>query len=524
MRLQFSCFLLVLVCAQLYAQSPQNFNEMLLEAELVLYTEPEQSGKIVDHVIHKSEITDEIIRAYLLQGRSYYVRGEYNHAVQAVLEGKKLAESSENLQMQLEINAFGIHFLNLLGLDLAAEKYLDFTVDIINEHGGDINNPYLRGSNSLIQANSNREQEQFRLALENLMNAKAIFQVIQNPFLVTEADISLTETYFKAQPIDSAQLVLEKLLQPLEIEHKNAFLKMIILNQLGQVYFLKKQYHRSISTYLKALDISEELTNNVYKNRIVDGLAINYLALEDADNFYAYKKIENELAKQVETDEANAVNTVFNYANANHTAKRDLVKATYERNLKILGGLLFLVLASWLVLKIRYRYRSRQFEEFIRYFENRQKAKVDTASPKKEITKSTTIPKETEQLLLQKLDQFENSIHFTKKDMSLALLASQFDTNTKYLSEVINNHKGKNFNAYINELRINYIIDKLKSNSTYSRYKISYLAEESGFVSHSSFATVFKLVTGIPPTVFIELLGSNTKSSKVSQKELEHAD
>ena len=93
--------------------------------------------------------------------------------------------------------------------------------------------------------------------------------------------------------------------------------------------------------------------------------------------------------------------------------------------------------------------------------------------------------------MVQKLTQFENSKHFTKQDMSLAMLASQFDTNTKYLSEVINTHKNKNFNSYINELRINYIIDKLKNNNKYSQYKISYLAEESGFSSHSSFATVF---------------------------------
>jgi AraC-like DNA-binding protein len=35
---------------------------------------------------------------------------------------------------------------------------------------------------------------------------------------------------------------------------------------------------------------------------------------------------------------------------------------------------------------------------------------------------------------------------------------------------------------------------------------VSYLAEESGFSSHSSFATVFKSVTGISPTKFMDFL------------------
>src|SRR5690606_37917187 len=107
---------------------------------------------------------------------------------------------------------------------------------------------------------------------------------------------------------------------------------------------------------------------------------------------------------------------------------------------------------------------------------------------------------------------FENSLDFTSKDISLSRLALQFETNTKYLSEVINTHKEKNFNAYINELRINYIIDKLNNDPQYLQYKISYLAEDSGFSSHSVFATVFKSVTGISPTTFITILQNNQES------------
>mgnify|MGYP003563549034 CR=1 FL=1 len=71
-----------------------------------------------------------------------------------------------------------------------------------------------------------------------------------------------------------------------------------------------------------------------------------------------------------------------------------------------------------------------------------------------EETKKINIPKETEQMLLKKLERFENTTKFTNKDISLAVLAGQFDTNTKYLSEVINSNFNMNFNAYINKLRI----------------------------------------------------------------------
>jgi len=93
-----------------------------------------------------------------------------------------------------------------------------------------------------------------------------------------------------------------------------------------------------------------------------------------------------------------------------------------------------------------------------------------------------------------------------KIPMIVQSLAKKLETNTKYLSEAINNHKQKNFNAYINELRINYIIGKLKNKPIYRSYKIKYLAEESGFSTHSAFAAVFKSVTGMSPANYIQLL------------------
>ena len=123
------------------------------------------------------------------------------------------------------------------------------------------------------------------------------------------------------------------------------------------------------------------------------------------------------------------------------------------------------------------------------------------------------ILKETEEHILNKLKRFESSRRFINKDISLAVLAGQLDSNTKYLSEIINTHYNVNFNTYINKLRVNYIIEKLKTDPNFINYKISYLAENCGFSSHSSFATVFKTITGISPVKFIELLNQEKENN-----------
>jgi len=116
------------------------------------------------------------------------------------------------------------------------------------------------------------------------------------------------------------------------------------------------------------------------------------------------------------------------------------------------------------------------------------------------------IKKETEEHLLKKLNLFEKNKDFLDSNVSLSSLSSRFKTNTKYLSYVINKHKQKDFNSYINELKIHYIIEKLKNEPKYRKYKISYLAEECNFSSHSKFTATFKTVTGLAPSLFLSYL------------------
>lgn len=116
---------------------------------------------------------------------------------------------------------------------------------------------------------------------------------------------------------------------------------------------------------------------------------------------------------------------------------------------------------------------------------------------------------ETESKLLELLEEFEKGELYNNKNMSLSFLAAELNTNTKYLSYVINRHKCADVKTYINRLRINYIVDKLINDDKYRQYKISILAEECGFSSHSKFASIFKAVTDFSPSSYIKYLDEN---------------
>ncbi|WP_157967937.1 helix-turn-helix domain-containing protein [Chryseobacterium elymi] len=106
--------------------------------------------------------------------------------------------------------------------------------------------------------------------------------------------------------------------------------------------------------------------------------------------------------------------------------------------------------------------------------------------------------------ILYKLTQFERKQEFLEEGLTIAKLATKFDTNVKYLSQIINDHKGMNFSKYLIALRIGYITEKLYKDRKFLTYKITTLAEKCGIASRSNFSKLFQEINGIRPTDFIK--------------------
>lgn len=114
------------------------------------------------------------------------------------------------------------------------------------------------------------------------------------------------------------------------------------------------------------------------------------------------------------------------------------------------------------------------------------------------------------QLLLQ-LEDFEMNKDYVNGSITLSGLAKDLNTNSSYLSSIINTNKGMNFATYLKTLRINNATDILMNNPIYQKYSMNGLAEEFGFNNADSFSKAFKEITKIKPSLFIKEL-SKTKN------------
>ena len=113
-------------------------------------------------------------------------------------------------------------------------------------------------------------------------------------------------------------------------------------------------------------------------------------------------------------------------------------------------------------------------------------------------------------------NKFEKDKLYKKSNISIQYLANEFNTNSKYLSRIINEYKKKSFVNYINELRVDFAIKELKANKTLRKYTLFALTKEFGFNSTESFSSAFYKKTTIKPMYFIKELEKDSSLKSVS--------
>lgn len=199
------------------------------------------------------------------------------------------------------------------------------------------------------------------------------------------------------------------------------------------------------------------------------------------------------------------------------TTEKELLtrKLAKEKSTSKAGIILFLILSCVGVIVVIFQYRKRLIykKKFESLKVNLEKRITREPAPLKKSTNEVPIKRTPPQLKSIQLDKieaglknFEDTLLFTEENITLKNLALQVGTNSTYLSKYINDKKSENFSVYINDLRINHILEQLYRSDTLRTYTVSALAREVGFSNSKSFSNHFKRITGLSVTYFISSL------------------
>lgn len=267
---------------------------------------------------------------------------------------------------------------------------------------------------------------------------------------------------------------------------------------IGKNYWSQNQKEKAVA-YFKKVDIIFQQQNYISPElREAYELLIDYSLIKNdkkAHLLYVdqllkidqllehnYKYLSGKITKVYDTEKL--LQTQRNLENSNNSIT----------NIAISTTVVLMSIISFLVYR---HFRSKKlFQELM----NRQPetSKLFVANGSKELD----INPEVVAAILKKLEKFEISKKYLEKEMNLLKLASLLNTNTKYASKIIAKYRNKGIIEYITDLKIDHIIELLKSENKYRIYKNKSLAEEAGFGSTQNFTRAFKSRTGISPSYF----------------------
>ncbi len=154
------------------------------------------------------------------------------------------------------------------------------------------------------------------------------------------------------------------------------------------------------------------------------------------------------------------------------------------------------------------RKSQQRFKALLAKVENPETAVIDTKEDDLEAKNTTDVNVEATRQILEGLKKLEAQQYYLKQECSSHNVAKKIKTNTSYLSKVVNTRFQKNFNTYINDLRINYALHKLKEDAKFRSFTVQSIANELGYKSADSFTKYFKRRTGFLPSFYIKKLNT----------------
>lgn len=503
--------LLLLACSIcVFSQKKSENEDIYKNAVGNLYTHPEKSITISEYLSINADTDEQRSKALNLKAEAQILQGNYIIALNALLESIHLNSVNEDSAELLRTNLILGDLYRKLGVIPKAEERLKLIAEKFDNNS--IHKPektslyidFLTAKSILLC-----EQKKYRNATEVINDTILKKFSTRFPYQVSRSYSQLAKAYGMDQQWDQSLQYAEKALQisvksGLE-ENFTAYAEL----DVAKANFVRKNKQQYLIEIPRLLILSEKVNDVVLKKNIHQFLADFYLSEGNKTKYQFHNQKYLELNEAINSAQQKASDLILSLTESDFKAK-DYQRYKTNHILIWMIGVAFIVLGFVFWFRFRTRQNYNYYKEYISKLKNTEKDEEMIISAKEDAEEMSRtpqlIPEKTEQILLEKLLAFENGKDFTKKSLTLQSMAKELDTNTRYLSEIVNKHKHKNFNAYINELRVNYIINKLHNEPSFLNYKISYLAEESGFSSHTSFSTVFKTITGISPKEFISFI------------------
>lgn len=309
---------------------------------------------------------------------------------------------------------------------------------------------------------------------------------------------------------------------------------------LIMIRYDKAKLMLDLGKHNEALAYIQQIEKQAEKNKLRNDLVSIYETLYNiyseanetaqADHYQLkYLKAKEKLTHTSHLGDVSKIRFLNKLRKANEQVLKEAQKHRMLRTVVwIVSIMLTLIAVSMVLLIISYRHQRRYMR--VLYQKNMQLlkaaeeataeettakiAKAEVATGQERYQKSLLTESDKVKLLTAIRQIIEDKQYLCNPSFSLQMLCEQVESNSSYVSQVINEKYGRSFKTWLNERRVNEACRRLSDPEHFGQFTIEAVSASVGFKSRANFAVVFKKITGLTPTEFQHAASNDVKSNK----------
>ncbi len=466
--------------------------------------------KLLVENLQNEELHDSIrIKSYLLMGEINHYEKNYLSGLEQNINAEKLIRKHNPLSHKdsMSISRVHINIANLYKEIREFEKAHSFFKSALDINADEGMDSYILYHRSELY----EEEDKIYNAIDMTREAIKIVTKENSSLFLPTYYLALSKYYLKLNKADSTVYYGKMGLKD------NSYCQLDLLhNAVADGYFALNDYRSAIKHYKNALveSISTSFDTTVHKN-----LSETYTRTKDYESALKHNsaylklkdsldelKVRQEIVDITEKYESSKKQVEIEKLNF-EKAQNELVIKEQKNQLIIVSLALFCLL--FVVSTIYYFFLKQKKQKHLLFLKNVELAKElkqrqKIKKKKKQRVDPSSIQDSQRIKIHEAIDKMVETEFFLDTNMTLAKMAKYIDTNTTYLSKVINDDYKKSFATFLNELRLSYTLESLESEPRFRKLTIDHIAEKSGFASSSTFYNAFKKYTGLTPSYYIK--------------------
>ncbi|MHA7055670.1 helix-turn-helix domain-containing protein [Aquimarina sp. M1] len=456
----------------------------------------------------------------LIKGSSFLRQGKHQKSYDSYHNALQIAQQQENLENIIIANSGRIlvlHKMNRLEKALEISKEMLQAIDKTSFKNGRSHVAILTNINEVYL-----DKEEYDSVLHYANVGIEMSKSLNYKEGLVDLYIKKGIVYYNKKEFDQAFDNLQKAKDILEhYEIGNKFFPTVKVNYyMAACYYEQQQYDTAISYLYNTMDFIEEKDRSklpVIQSHLL--LANCYFKKKDYEQGHYWESLYVKLNKNYQEEKDKTVDTIYEKETEKYEEEIAQLKSKENiSNYLLIGS----VTITMVVLLIVFRYYKKQQSNKLVFSELLEKIKLLEIEKSKETAKNSSsiivIDDKIVGEVLKGLEKLEREEYFLKPECGLGLMAKKVKTNTTYLTKIIHEHKAKNFNEYITDLRIEYTLHRLKNDKKFRAYSVKSIAAEVGYKSDDAFAKRFKAKTGLNPSYYIKNIKKLQQKNNIAKK------